>query len=790
MTFFVPVVSPEAEAYTPATLQPSSGATVGVTVSHTPTSPHPKQGETVNYQMDFVFTGMVSADVTRTTTITLFADPNAPFNTPLPTVADFSWASGGNGAISGTRDSNCSATQCTFTFTGLGNGTLRVSPKATVRSPLPDGTLIMASANASVTPEGKATIANVGATPLTSTCQGPYTFQQEVRDGGAWLVDMKFGDELSNGKVFLTPGDRTIVGWTSGTTAGDWVRFTPPAGYVIPGQTNPATAETFTAYVMSKATYLANDPSAPLYVGGQAPNATWFDSLNWPYDPSTWTGEIRLPVGTKIDVQRQVTYGDCYGGIYSSSPDAARKFGIATQIAINDTPTTGSGYDVFAMPGKAAPARCEANIFVSSNPASTSTHLFAWKPRVSQETLTTSALSGRFDAIAATAENPTWIFYSGQNGSVRVWDTDTKSTRGGTGTTSPPSGASWSTSFNALAFAPDGSLWGAAGGSLFFLDKTQVDAFLAGGNVTWQAGTSLIRRTGTTGTFFIGDMAFDGDGNLWVAGHVNGGDGTGYIGMLLPSELKQSTSPYYFSRSASLGSGYNGNNVIRGLAFLNGKLYVGANFSGSNTMEITNWKSIPWGGNATTASVSGPTTPSDFASCSFPKQSDPPPPPPGPAFQVQKSVVNQDGSIAPAGATGTLRTLNADGSLTIDYLVTVANVGDASGAAPNISDTLTLPPGFTTTAPQVIVKRLGAPTPITATKNLAAGPPQSVSFTIPGGQTLDPQGANNNPNSITYVVTVTAKAANLNAVDWAKAGTCNTEGAGTATSGGFSTSSP
>lgn len=252
LAFAGTLVAP-AQAFTPAALPPTSTSTVTVDASHTPTNSHPKQGENVNYQFDFTFAGMSSPDVTRTTTITIHADANAPFSA----AGAFTFASAGSstfGALpsgaSVSASPNCSATTCTYTVTGLGDGTLRLARQATVAAGLADGTLIMASADASVSPEGRTTLANVDATPLIGTCSGPYNFVQRVDDGGAWLVDIKFGDELGNGKVFLSPGDRTIQPWTAGTSATDWIRFTGPNG------------EDLTQDVTAQATYLANDPSA------------------------------------------------------------------------------------------------------------------------------------------------------------------------------------------------------------------------------------------------------------------------------------------------------------------------------------------------------------------------------------------------------------------------------------------------------------------------------------------------------------------------------------------------
>ena len=129
--------TPVAEAFTPATI-PAANAptdpTVTVTMSHTPTSPQPVQGQTVNYTVDFAVNSLVAEPgVGRSMTVTVYADPNAPFNS-APTLADFKWGAG-TGAVATGTVGTCSATACTLTITNVptsGNQTLRFTKAATV----------------------------------------------------------------------------------------------------------------------------------------------------------------------------------------------------------------------------------------------------------------------------------------------------------------------------------------------------------------------------------------------------------------------------------------------------------------------------------------------------------------------------------------------------------------------------------------------------------------------------------------------------------------------------------
>jgi hypothetical protein len=755
-------------AYTLATLPPSTADTQNVTATlvHSKVNNRdPLPGDQFTYTGTFTVSG-TPAGTTSTTTVTLLADPNAPFLT-TPTTADFKL----NGAAVTGTVSNCSTTACTVTFTNIAAGTLVFSKDAKMNSSLPNGTVIMASANLKVTTTPTVGLTNVSSTPIPAgQCSGTYTFVQKVEPSGAWLADMKFGDLSGAGKVTLSPGDRTIRAWNDPLAAGDTVKFVAADGTDI------------TANVMSQATYRANDPSVPYYIGiaaggpGQYANTRWIDSLNWPYDPSTWTGTTWLPAGTTITVQRQVTYLNCLPGGFTSDGTTAREFGISTEVGRATTSPQTGAFDVFATPGYNPPAWCASSIYASSNPASSPTALYTWNPGVSK-----TALGGpgiRTDAVAASPDYADLIFYASQTGGLAVWDTKALAQKTGTGSTSPPSGETIST-FNSLAFAPDGSLWGATGRNLYYLDASQVSSFLKGGNVTWTAGTRLLRRTGSTGGLIIGDLAFDGDGNAWFIAYDTSQNGPVYLGMLSPSQMKiAGAGPNDVSNTMEVTALKSLS--LRGLAFLGDKLYLGAmtnNASSSYLYEVY-WKNVTWGQAAPSPLVSAnlysssgsnanniPTA-SDFASCAFPKKTDSPPPT-GPAFKVQKSIINPDGSIAPAGTTGATRTLNSDGSLSIDYLVTVTAVGASAGKFPDITDTVTVPSGFAVS--QILLD--------------GTAQTGTASFTIPGA-TLDPTGATA-AISRTYKVTVRAAAANLTSVNWTTAATCNTTAGGTPSAGGF-----
>ncbi|MDO5495285.1 MAG: SpaA isopeptide-forming pilin-related protein [bacterium] len=760
------LVNPQsASAYTPATFPPAaeSDPSVTVTMNHSPTAPDPIQGQQFTYTVSFVFGDVIEAGVDRSATISIYADPNAPFDS-LPTVGNFTWA--GGGAVDMTRGA-CSATACTFTLNTLKNDTLNFQGSATVNANLPEHAAVLASADARITSTPTISLDNVSSV-AHNQCSGTYRFVQRVGDAGAWLADMKFADVNGLGKVFLTPGDRTIRAYNDPSASGDTIRFTAPGDVDI------------TSEVMANATYVANDPSTPIYIGldpasqARFSNADWIDSLNWPYDPSTWTGNTWLPAGTEIVVERQVSYAGCFGGGYTGDPDRDRPFGISTQIARATTDAWGSDYDIFSMPGDTppVPAVCENRLLVSHNQLNSgSTTAYWWQPGSSAPAHTkvlndSASTNKRVDAIGATADHPTKLFGLRYNtavnkpGSHRLITYDSAS---GVTTEYATTGLA-DTYYTGMAFDHLGNLWVASnGGTTRYLTKAQVDALVAGTSTTaaWTTGPT-IQTTGGGRASGTADLAFDGLGNLYT--HYGTGTVAKYANFTgsLGSASVVPTPP----TASGVSEG------LRGLAFIGDTLYA----SGADRNLYT----VNWKGNLGLTDVTSSTngfpladsgSPSDFASCSFPKPDDVPPPS-GPAYKVQKTIINPDGSIQPVnGAEGSIpgqpRVINPDGSVTIDYLVTVTAVGTEAGQFPAITDTARVPAGFTLEG--LALNGVSQPNP--------------PSFTIPSAR-LDPTGATD-PISRTYRVTLTARAPDLNAVNWTEAGRCDTSGVGNPAHGGF-----
>ncbi|MGJ3509920.1 SpaA isopeptide-forming pilin-related protein [Enemella sp. A6] len=758
-------VSPQnAEGYTPEEFEIEAAAdpTVEVDVSHSPTNPDPEQGDQFTYTMSFAFDRMVEQGLTRWTDVTVYADAAAPFDS-VPSGGDWSGLNGGTVAVK--DGATCDTRECTFRLTNLPNTVTPVFTKtATVQTDLLPGTPVMASARADVDGTLEIGLEMVESSAPSLQCTGTYTFKQRVTKGGGWLADIKFNDTAGQGKVMLAPGDRTIRAWNDPLADRDTIKVLDADGNDI------------TAQVMENATYIANDPSVPIYLeelsgqGGLYRNAKWLDSLNWPYDPETRTGNTWLPAGSTIEVKRLVTYANCLDGGVSTDFTLSRPFGISTQIGRMGKVVSDSDADVFTTPGVAPPASCVDNMFVTSstlkNTTGNDSSLYLWEPAERRtRTLLAKALP-QTDALAATDRYPTKAFSLSRPGDLRVTETGESSF-----TTTVLNVPRPSTSYGpvwAANFAPDGSLYIiTVNGRVLWLTESDISTLLAGGSATWKVGGTLqieykpLLITYTAPVTAL-DIAFDGSGNLYIAGRRYSEGATGafreqYLAKMRVSDLPADGQTYIVQGRNNIGE--MGGERMRAMAFLGDTLYLGM---GTGALYTVNRDTLAITGVDERAVGYSVSLPSDFASCAFPTEE--PYPPLTPQFKVQKSIINEDGSIAPAGTTGTKRTLNADGTLTIEYLVVVTNSGSKPGVFPTITDRVTVPEGFRVT---------GLYLDDVAQSSLST-------FTIPGEMLGGDQ-----PVFRAYTVKVEAVAGDLNAVNWSTAGTCNTEGAGTPAAGGF-----
>lgn len=134
-------------------------------------------------------------------------------------------------------------------------------------------------------------------------------------------------------------------------------------------------------------------------------------------------------------------------------------------------------------------------------------------------------------------------------------------------------------------------------------------------------------------------------------------------------------------------------------------------------------------------------------------------------FAVEKNAATE-GGWAPEGDP---KLIDADGNVTLDYQVTVTNTGSVAFAHPEVTDTFTVPAGFTVTA--VVLNE----TPLEFATN-----GNEVTFNLPAGDSaLEPEA------QAVYTIQITMNAEILGDVDWEAIGQCDTSAGGDPSKGSF-----
>ncbi|GAB3694015.1 hypothetical protein GCM10027595_06570 [Corynebacterium nasicanis] len=688
----------------------------------------PAPGKTIEYTGTFTIAKMKEQGTTTTTTIIVSADPNAPFVSPV-TAADFS----GNSAAPKSITCNSDNTSCTVTFENLSDGVITFKKRAQIKTTAPAGTTIYATADIRTNVAPTLTLQSVAETftPDAGRCSGTITFTSRVAGAGAWLMDIKFADK-SGGKVTADP-------WSS---PGNSLQVTGPNGADI------------TAQVLAGMTYRADDPVPPTFPQSTITNATWADSLNWKWDPTSWTGDTWIPAGSTITIKRHVTYLNCLPGGFAGDFDTNRMFGMAIEMARPQTSVEDFAMVGIRLPGSiSAPARCEQNIYFTENRSigtgneNSRLGYFTPNPGAASQayTMIGPANSAYYDAIAISRQQDTKIYYSTRAPRLMSYDT-------ATGVHTDVMALPGVT--NALGFDKDGNLW-------------TIDT--SGGiyRLNWN-GTSLATqwtRVGTMsgiGTGSARDLAFDGDGNMYLLGGTYGevlyrasAAQLAAGGTITPANWGTHTTSPASPTTEYYGLAFNskGNLIVANYA------YAG----GTEPFRSKIFERDPLAGpsGTWTTYINGNYSPdgrvADLATCNYPSTTVP-----KDGFQVQKSVINADGTVSPAGTTGQRVTVAADGSILVRYLVQVTNIGATAGTHPVINDKVTVPAGFTIED--------------VALNGTSQG--KTGTFTIPAANLAGGAVAS-------HVVTLKLKANLSGTVDWASAGTCNTQGAGTPGTGFF-----
>lgn len=744
-------------AYTPYdSPQPRTGAEPEVTVEMTHSKVEdrdPVQGEVFTYTATFGFAKMSENGVKRHVVLTVTADPNAPFASPV-TAGDFHNETGSATASS----VECSGYSCTATYSDMSDGRVVFSKEGKVSAGLGPGEMVAGAASAHITSTGSVALKH-GAQRYTpdsgpAPCSGTAEWEILVPQAGGWIADLKFADVYASGKV--TFDDAPLVDGLAHPESKNAIIVRGPDGADL------------TAGVLKEATFNSADPSQPFLgldeVSLAHPHAIWLQSVNWPFDISNYTGKTWIPSGTTITIKKHLTFYDCSIAGFPSPADyfnSRWKAGIALQIARPNTSISAAAQTYFVTPGKAAPASCVNKLYVvqESNSRATSKAFYEYDPAQSRSRAISAPNQARTQAIAATNRFPELLFSTsppdpGSNPHTYILDTSQ-----GVASDRQPHAveAADTPATMAMAFDSHGYLWAIDDdGYLFYLTDKEIAALVSGGTATWHR-TGQLEATGRPSMRSAFDLAFDANDRMYIArpSHM----------YRISRDVMMSTG--HISVGSSIGSLPTWPN---GMAFLGDKLYVAegwrdrSNGTPSSGQTQTVYEFDIAAGRYRKANLPGYTVlhSADLASCSFPGESS------DTGFKVKKSVIDPvTGAVSPAGTTSPHPVhVHDDGTVVVDYLVTVSLVGSTAERHPDISDQVSLPEGFQLTDVLLDGTSQG----------------KSGTFTIPGAN-LDP--AHAATTAKVYRVQIHATAPDMNRVSWSSAATCQTEEAGDGSAGGF-----
>ncbi|APT83858.1 hypothetical protein CAQU_00775 [Corynebacterium aquilae DSM 44791] len=735
------------QAYTYAEIEPNSGAspTVATTMSHSFA-----EGVEPAPNAEFTYNG--------TATIGGLNEPGTAYS------AKVSVSAGGVGSFKGdvTADSfkvDGDATVSKVEKDGdsyiatidnlTGDTTVTFTHPGVVDSQAGPGMRVTGSmqARVDVTPTisyaGRGYIGFQGNNGTIADCEGSQVYQYEIGDSGAWLADIKFGDVEGKYKVMpdngaLKPASQAeVLNYTKNT-----INIQTADGRDITGE------------IMDMSKYNPDDPSKPFAPGNASayPNTRWVDSVNFPYDPATWTGKAWLPAGTVVTIDRGVTYGACTGNGISTDLTAKRELGVNMDIARVNTSETDLAVDSFTLPGEVAPRDlCEDLVYSNGDSTKATVKLgqatLLPNGKLAAKLVGTTEVGTEAIAIPHAKEYHNRIYYLTKSHGLYYYDAN-----------------DGSNNFVGTIFKFDQEKNKQPFAAAF--DQNDQLIFMANTKLkTWYSLDVLsgstrpveypYKPTNLTPNSYVRDIAFDKAGNAYFTANASNTDDTGVQLYKLPVGT---------TKAIKLGSPESGS--VNGLAFgKDGKLYAG---SGNNiwrvdteTGELTK---VPWNNG-------GPSGIGDLTSCNY----DVPEPPTGgtPEFSVEKSAIDPStGAVVKAGeSAGNGVTIAQNGTGTVQYLVTVTNKGSGAGTPEAITDNISVPAGFK--VENVQIKDLSK-----ASDNVS-DQGNKTELTLQAGEL----GGTNNSQS--WLITVKVKADDPASIDWSAIGECNTEGAGQPGTGFF-----
>ncbi|OKL45891.1 hypothetical protein BSR28_08735, partial [Boudabousia liubingyangii] len=348
----LPQVAPSAQAFVPASITPGNPTdpTITASLTHAPNGKDkPGKGETFTYTGTLEFGKMTEEGVTRTVSITVSQDSNAPFIS-APKVEDFSGLPDG-AKISGPKVSGDGS--WTFEVANFNkDATVTFTKQATVKADVADGTAIFGSISANVKAVPTMKVQEGQGVVEPNTCNPLYTFNFKIPNDkpGAWLSDIKIAATNQSGNM-------SVDSWTAKDS-----KIVVKRGELIEtlDANNLKLREHPDSEVTATVVYNDNDTTPPyvpnpLLSKEEYPNLKWLDSANWEFDAQNLTGRVWLPSGTEIQVQRRVNLDNCkmIGGIAVATDGKVLRSAIALSFPVTRPQADVDAYatDAFVLPG-------------------------------------------------------------------------------------------------------------------------------------------------------------------------------------------------------------------------------------------------------------------------------------------------------------------------------------------------------------------------------------------------------------------------------------------------------
>ena len=730
---------------------------IKATISHNKIDgSEPKAGQT--FQYDGVVTFSNFDGTPQQGKISVFQDPNAPF---APLDAGSIKFSIDGVQVEGPQKSDSNPNEFVYTYTNLvapkgAKVTAKFHTDATVADFVGEGQLVAGSISATA-----AATASIGLEPVerpyanfdakAGFCAGQSVMRYRVpkNHAGAWLMDIKFADISANKDAIFTPLPNTPAELINGRD--NSVKITDEKGIDI-------TSDYLGASGQSQINQ--NDTAAPFYGTDAvlaAKNPSFKDSVNWPYNPQTFTGKKWLAPGYVVEVRRGFRMRNCIPVAISTSIDPYRDIiGVQVDVAATQMTTQNNASDAFWTPGerKVAPW-CSAMVYTNATKGQTTgdVKIKQFNPRGLDEPVnpTLAIIKNRSfgevfnggSAISAKYEN--WVYYIERRKlpfnlqyNLRRVSTLTNESEDVVLDKPIPSLVG-----DPQAFDPEGYFWFASGYGTDRASGVQPTMYVAKLNEDGSQGNlvdvgSIPTKPGES----FNDLVFDTSGNLYlVTADSNGGMrlysynrksllSNGFSGtpgrLIAHYSVPEGSNVSYYGEVLGAAWGSDGN-----LYITRGELDKGKPINSSRASSVV-WQ-LPMPNPSSPDEVIRPVritqVPSSanvekklhMSSCSFGSFTND-----APGMSVNKRPINpSDGSLGPIGGTALNPVIVGDAdTVTASYVIEVKNNSDQAATPmaanlnrrPNSPDPVNIPGINDTLAVPVISRDSDAPFTIAGVK--------------------------------------------------------------------------